>query len=78
MCAVLGESGAYGSFQVTTGMEMMDYRIRTLDEYRELRGDAHPMNYDKSVGVIDDLTREQVTELAQHHYENDVYPSQND
>jgi PPOX class probable FMN-dependent enzyme len=39
------------------GVAMMDYRIRTLDEYRELRGDAHQMNYDKSVGVIDDHIR---------------------
>jgi PPOX class probable FMN-dependent enzyme len=39
-------------------MVMTDYRIRTLDEYRELRGDAHHMNYDKSVSVIDDHIRD--------------------
>ena len=32
---------------------MTDHLIRTLDEYRELRGDAHQMNYDKSMDVID-------------------------
>ena len=36
---------------------MSEYRIETLREYRELRGDAHQMNYDKSVRVIDDHIR---------------------
>ena len=36
---------------------MSEYRIETLREYRELRGDAHQMNYDKSVSVIDDHIR---------------------
>lgn len=36
---------------------MTDFRIRTLEQYRDLRGDAHPMNYDKSIGIIDDHIR---------------------
>jgi hypothetical protein len=37
---------------------MMDYRIRTVDEYRRLRGDGHQMNYDKSMTAIDDHIRD--------------------
>ncbi len=33
---------------------MTDYRIKTVEEYRELRGDSHQMIYDKSMTAIDD------------------------
>lgn len=33
---------------------MADYRIKTVEEYRELRGDSHQMIYDKSMTVIDE------------------------
>ncbi len=31
---------------------MTDYRIKTVEEYRELRGDSHQMIYDKSMTVM--------------------------
>jgi hypothetical protein len=34
-----------------------EYRIETVAEYRELRGDGHQMNYDKSVDIIDEHIR---------------------
>lgn len=37
---------------------MTDYRIKTVEEYRELRGDSHQMIYDKSMTVIDDHIRD--------------------
>ncbi len=37
---------------------MVDHRIRTIDEYRELRGDAHQVNYDKSMDTIDHHIRD--------------------
>ncbi len=36
---------------------MTDHLIHTVDEYRQLRGDAHQMNYDKSITFIDDHIR---------------------
>jgi PPOX class probable FMN-dependent enzyme len=36
---------------------LTDHAITTIEEYRELRGDAHQMNYDKSIDVIDDHIR---------------------
>ncbi|MEE8406624.1 MAG: MSMEG_1061 family FMN-dependent PPOX-type flavoprotein [Acidimicrobiia bacterium] len=37
---------------------MTDYRIKTVEEYRELRGDSHQMIYDKSMMVIDEHIRD--------------------
>ncbi len=37
---------------------MTDYRIKTVEEYRELRGDSHQMIYDKSMTVIDEHIRD--------------------
>jgi PPOX class probable FMN-dependent enzyme len=37
---------------------MADYRIKTVEEYRELRGDSHQMIYDKSMTVIDEHIRD--------------------
>lgn len=34
-----------------------DYAIHTIEDYRELRGDGHQINYDKSMQVIDDHIR---------------------
>ena len=36
---------------------MTDHTITTVEEYRELRGDAHQMNYDKSMDAIDEHIR---------------------
>ncbi len=36
---------------------LTDYRIKTVEEYRELRGDSHQMIYDKSMAVIDEHIR---------------------
>lgn len=36
------------------GPTVTDHNIRTVEEYRALRGDAHQMNYDKSMTVIDE------------------------
>ncbi len=35
-------------------MTSPDNRIKSVEEYRSLRGDAHQMNYDKSISFIDD------------------------
>lgn len=37
---------------------MGELTIRSIDEYRELRGDGHPINYAKSVDVIDEHIRD--------------------
>ena len=37
---------------------MDEFEIRTLEEYRALRGDAHPVTYAKSVTIIDDHIRD--------------------
>lgn len=34
-----------------------DFTIQTIADYRELRGDSHQVNYDKSMQVIDDHIR---------------------
>lgn len=39
------------------GTALTDHAITTIEEYRELRGDAHQMNYDKSMDVLDDHIR---------------------
>lgn len=37
---------------------MSDDLIRTVSEYRDLRGDAHQATYDKSIGFIDEHIRQ--------------------
>lgn len=40
-----------------TSTTVNDHTIRTVEEYRALRGDGHPIIYDKSVDAIDDHIR---------------------
>lgn len=37
---------------------MSDHTVETVEQYRELRGDGHKMNYDKSMSVIDQHIRD--------------------
>ncbi len=37
---------------------MSDHTVETVERYRELRGDGHKMNYDKSMSVIDQHIRD--------------------
>lgn len=51
-----GVSALAGTFRpkAAMGPTVTDHNIRTVEEYRALRGDAHQMNYDKSMTVIDE------------------------
>lgn len=37
---------------------MSDHTVETVEQYRELRGDGHKMNYDKSMSVLDQHIRD--------------------